>query len=329
MNNSTAAPSSSKDRTGYFGVDVAKEHLDVAQACDDAVQTFANQEAEIARWIERLQCQVVHRIVVEATGGYERQLVIQLAAAGLPIVVVNPRQVRDYARSLGRLAKTDRLDATVLARFAADICPEIRPIPGEDERRLMELNTRRQQLIQMHNAEHSRQEHAQTSEVKKSLEAILAALGQQIVEVEEQLHSLIQANAAWQVKDAVLQEAKGVGPGLSRTLISDLPELGRLNRRRISSLVGVAPFNRDSGKWRGKRTIWGGRAAVRNALYMAALSAIRWNPQIKPFYENLRARGKCFKVAMVACMRKLLTLLNAIARNRQLWKIGPQTTPNP
>jgi transposase len=325
MNNSSSITDLSRDRTGFFGVDVAKEHLDIAEASGRAVETIVNQEAAIAGWIERLQGHTVHLVVVEATGGYEGKLVAQLAAAQLPVVVVNPRQIRDYARGLGIIAKTDRLDAGVLARFGADIRPEIRPIPAEDERRLAELNTRRQQLIQMHTAEANRREHAEAPEVKESLRVILTILEEQIDAVEKQLDALLKANTAWQAKACVLRSVKSVGPSVSRTLIAELPELGRLNRRQIASLVGLAPFSRDSGKWRGKRRIIGGRGSVRSALYMAAFNAIRCNPQIRSHYQNLVARGKSYKVAITACMRKLLTILNAIARNNQLWKIGPQT----
>lgn len=329
MKNSIASNAFSKSPEGFFGIDVSKERLEIAQANSPVIQTLANEESAIAEWVTLLRGQVVHRIVVEATGGYEAKVVLQLAAAKFPVVVVNPRQVRDYARGLGILAKTDHLDATVLARFAAEVRPEIRPIPAEDERRLAELQTRRQQLLQMHTAERNRQEHSHDPQVRESLSAVLQVLEEQIGRLDQELSAMVQANAAWHAKETILRTEKGVGPIVSRTLIADLPELGRLNRRQIASLVGLAPFNRDSGKWRGQRRVFGGRGSVRAALYMAAVTAIQWNPKIRPYYQRLIERGKCFKVAITACMRKLLTILNAIARDHQLWKIAPTTPISP
>jgi transposase len=317
MPHSDPIPVSSQGDVSYCGIDVSKDRLDLAFNGNARVESFANQDEGIKALIELLRQRPVALIVVEATGGYEAHLVIELTLARLPVVVVNPRQVRDYARALGILAKTDHIDSRVLARFAAEVRPEIRPFPEENERKLGEWVMRRRQLIGMQTAELNRQTHAQSSEIKQSHAAVLKFLQDELDRLNKQIDQLLETNLLWKVKNDLLQSVKGVGPGTSRTLIAELPELGRLSRRRIASLAGLAPFNRDSGKRRGKRAIAGGRRGVRTALYMAALSASRCNPVIRQYYQRLLQNGKCFKVAMAACMRKLLTILNAMLRDCQ------------
>jgi len=323
MPHSNPIPVSSQGDVLYCGIDISKDTLDLAFNAEANVKSFANQDEGIKQLIEQLQQRPVALIVVEATGGYEARLVIELALARLPVVVINPRQVRDYARALGVLAKTDHLDARVLARFAAEVRPEIRPFPEENERKLGEWVMRRRQLIGMQTAESNRQAHARSSEVKQSHAAVLKFLQDELDRLNKQIDQLLETNLLWKVKNDLLQSVKGVGPVTSRTLIAELPELGQLSRRRIASLAGLAPFNRDSGKRRGKRAIAGGRRGVRTALYMAALSASRCNPVIRQYYQRLVQKGKCFKVAMAACMRKLLTILNAMLRDCQ----PPNFTP--
>jgi len=317
MTHSNPIPVSYQGDVLYCGIDVSKDTLDLAFNGNAHVESFANQDTGIKQLITQLRQHPVALIVVEATGGYEAHLAIELALARLPIVVINPRQVRDYARALGVLAKTDHVDARVLARFAAEVRPEIRPFPEENERKLGEWVTRRRQLIGMQTAELNRQTHAQSTEVKQSHAAVLKFLQDELDRLSQQIDQLLETNLLWKVKDDLLRAVKGVGPVTSHTLIAELPELGRLSRRQIASLAGLAPFNRDSGKRRGKRAIAGGRRGVRTVLYMAVLSASRWNPAIRQCYQRLLKNGKCFKVAMAACMRKLLTILNAILRDCQ------------
>lgn len=307
----------------YCGIDVAKDTLDLAFNTEARVTSFANNDEGIKSLIEQLQQRPVALIVVEATGGYEARLVIELALARLPVVVINPRQVRNYARALGISAKTDHIDGRVLARFAAEVRPEIRPFPEENERKLGEWVMRRRQLIGMHTAELNRQAHAQSSEIKQSHAVVLQFLQEQLNQLDKQIDQLLQANVVWKAKDELLRSVKGVGPVTSRILIAELPELGRLSRRQIVSLAGLAPFNRDSGKQRGKRVIAGGRRGVRTALYMSALGATHWNPILQKYYQKLKQKGKCFKVAITACMRKLLTILNAILRDGVPWNYSP------
>jgi transposase len=319
MSNSNPVQSFSQADALFVGIDVAKDTLDLAFSTDTVVQTFANQDNDMQRLIEQLKQRPVTLIVVEATGGYEARLVIQLVLAKLPVVVINPRQVRDYARALGILAKTDHLDAKVLARFAAEVRPEIRPFPEENARILGEWVMRRQQLINLQTRELNRREHAQSPEVRQSHAVVLQCLHDELKRLNQQIDQLLETNILWKTKDELLQSVKGVGPITSHTMIADLPELGQLNRRQIASLAGLAPFNRDSGKHRGKRAIAGGRRGVRTALYMSAVCATKWNPVIREYYQQLRQKGKCFKVAITACMRKLLTILNAILRDCKPW----------
>jgi transposase len=310
----------SKHGTVFVGIDVAQATLDVHVLPVAETQQFTRDPAGVRALVEWLKQFQVSLIVLEATGGMETLVAAELAAAGLPVAIVNPRQVRDFARALGILAKTDRIDARVLARFAQDVRPEARPMPSEEERALAELLTRRRQLIQMETAEQNRLALVGSPKVKRGVERLLKLIRKQLQELENELNETIQRSPLWREKDELLQSVPGIGATTSRTLIADMPELGRLSRRQITSLAGLAPFNRDSGKWRGKRAISGGRRSVRCALYMAALTAIRYNPAIAPFYKRLRHAGKPFKVAITACMRKLLTILNVILRDSTPWR---------
>ena len=243
-----------------------------------------------------------------------------LAAAGLPVAVVNPRQVRDFARAIGRLAKTDSIDAEVIARFAEAVRPEPRPLPNTAAQMLAALVARKRELVALRTAEKNRRRHAAADFVHRDLDASIEALARRIDALDQEIDQQVKGSPIWLARENLLKSVPGVGPGLARTLIAELPELGRLGRRKIAALVGVAPFNRDSGTLRGKRTIWGGRAAVRAILYMAAVSAARCNPAIAALYKRLRRAGKPAKVALTACMRKLLTILNAILRDQQPWQ---------
>jgi len=302
----------------FIGIDVSKQQLDIA--CRPTGMTFSesNTPDGIAALINQLQKQRPQLIVLEATGGLERALVLALVAVQLPVVVVNPRQIRDFARSTGQLAKTDRIDAQVIAHFGEAIKPEVRALPDELTQQLDALMTRRRQLIQMLSSERNHL-FSTPSPIQKSVKEHIRHLEQLIKKIDQDLDEMITRSPIWKAKDELFQSVKGVGPVLSRTLLADLPELGRLSRQEISKLVGVAPLNKDSGKRKGKRQCWGGRAPVRAALYMAALSATQHNQVIKEFYQRLLAKGKLKKVAMVAAMHKLLTILNAIAKSNQPW----------
>jgi transposase len=259
-------------------------------------------------------------VVLEATGGYERAVVAALAAAGLPVVVANPRQIRAFARAVGQLAKTDRLDAAMLARFGAQVRPTPRALPDAQAEALDALLTRRRQLIEMLTAEKNRLA-AAVPAVRRGITQHIRWLERQLDDVDGELGALIEASPLWRAQDDLLQSVPGVGPVLSRTLLGELPELGRLTHKQIAALVGVAPMARDSGTWRGRRGVTGGRAPVRTALYMAAVTAAHHNPVIRVFYRRLRAAGKPAKVALTACMRKLLTILNAMARSGEPWRV--------
>jgi transposase len=303
----------------FVGVDVSAAQLDICFLPSEERHTFSNDSSGIKRLRRLLPKHSPAVIVVEATGGLEIELTANLATAGLPVVVVNPRQVRDFARAVGQLAKTDKIDAYILARFGRDLKPEPRPLPTAMERSLRELIERRRQLIDMRTAESNRLARVTDRQTKRSIQDTLKFVECQIKILEEKLAEQVQSSPAWRDKDQLLQSVPGVGPNASRVLIAELPELGRLNRHQIAALAGVAPFNRDSGTLRGKRTTWGGRRSVRCALYMAALSATRFNPAIKAMHQRLLKAGKTFKVAITACMRKLLTILNAISRNQTPW----------
>ena len=314
-----------KESKSFIGIDVSKQQLEVAVherdcqfRCANKVPAFGKLIVELIDWRPAL-------IVLEATGGMEIPVVSALHAAGLPVVVVNPRQVRDFAKALGQLAKTDRLDARVLAHFAAAIKPPLRPLKSKEEQELAALTGRRDQLIEMLIDEKNRRTSAASDTVRDQIKAHIDWLEECIAELDEQLKALLQSSASWQAKDDILQSVPGIGPVVSFSLIADLPELGTLNRQQISKLVGVAPLNRDSGQQRGHRHIYGGRAELRRVLYMAALSAARYNLVIKAFYERLCAKQKPFKVAITACMRKLLSIINVMVRDHTCWKSPQQT----
>ena len=303
----------------FVGIDVAEATFEIA--CRPAAagwQAISNDEAGISALTERLQSLGPTLVVLEATGGIELALVAQLGAAGLPVVVVNPRQVRDFARATGRLAKTDRIDAEILAQFAEAVRPVLRPLPDAAAQELSALLTRRRQLLDMLTAERNRLRRA-LKRVRPRIEDHIEWLERQLDDLDHDLAELIHSSPLWREKEDLLRTAPGVGPVVASTLVAALPELGSLNRKEIAALVGVAPLNRDSGTLRGRRTVWGGRSQVRAVLYMAALASVRFNPAIKSFYQRLLAAGKPKKVALVACMRKLLTILNAMLCHSTPW----------
>ena len=301
------------------GIDVAKAELVVAVRPGGAWWSVRNDEAGRGRLRERLQQLAPTLVVLEATGGYERAAVAALAAVRLPVVVVNPRQVRDFARATGQLAKTDRIDADTLALFAERVRPTPRPLADEASGALDALLTRRRQVVGMLVAERHRLEHA-LAPVRRGLRTHIRWLERQRRAVDRDLDATIQQSPVWRAKEDLLRSVPGVGPIVSRTLLGELPELGQLNRRRIAALAGVAPLARDSGTLRGRRVVWGGRGPVRTALYMSALVATRRNPLIRAFYLRLVSAGKPKKVALVACMRKLLTILNVMMRTNTAWR---------
>lgn len=298
----------------FVGIDVAKNHFDVAFGTDGPVEKFKSDDEGIAQLRTKLAGQPIQRIVLEASGGYERQLLASLLEANLPAVAVNPRQARDFAKALGRLEKTDKVDARVLALFAERMRPEVRPAPDESLVEIQEWVTRRRQLVEMLVAEKNRAAQA-SKHVLRNINAHITWLKKQLRDMEKDLSDKMKGCSAWDAKVELLDKQPGLGRRTSIALIAELPELGTLTRREIAKLVGVAPLSADSGKHRGKRKTWGGRATVRAALYMATLVAARYNPAISAFYKRLLARGKLKKVALIACMRKLLTILNAILRD--------------
>jgi transposase len=306
----------------YAGIDVAKAHLDLAVRPAGVTAQFANSAAGIAALLAHLQATPPALIVLEATGGLEIPVVAALAAAQLPVVVVNPRQVRDFAKATGQLAKTDRLDAQILAHFADVVRPPVRLLPDAESQRVAALLARRRQVVEMLTAERNRLGMAAHT-LRERIAAHITWLEQELSDLDSQIDQAICQSPLWCEREQLLRSAKGVGPVVARTLLIELPVLGTLNRKQISALVGVAPLNRDSGTLRGHRTIWGGRAHVRAALYMAALVAARHNPVIRSFYERLRQAGKPAKVALTACMRKLLTILNAMLKHKQPWRTCP------
>jgi transposase len=304
----------------FVGIDVAKDRLDVHVRPIGEAFAVARDGEGVAGLVERLKAMAPALIVLEATGGFEVTVAAALAAAGLPLAVVNPRQIRDFARALGRLAKTDPLDAAVIARFAEAVRPTPRPVPDAQARALGELVARRRQIVEMMVAERHRRHQMSARKRIKAIERHLDWLQKELSEIEQELDQVIRGTPAWRASEDLLKSVPGVGDTLARTLIADLPELGQLTGKQIAALVGVAPFNRDSGQWRGKRMIAGGRAAVRAVLYMATLSATRHNPIIAAFYNRLIAAGKPAKVAITACMRKLIIILNAMIRDKRHWQ---------
>jgi transposase len=315
---------SRKKSKTHIGIDVSKKLLEVAVHESDYQFRCANKASAFPELIAELIALRPALIVLEATGGLEIPVTAALHAAGLPVVVVNPRQVRDFAKATGQLAKTDRLDARVLAHFAAAIKPPLRPIKSKEGLELDALVGRRTQLIEMLTAEKNRLGSASTDTVREEIKKHIDWLEERIAELDEQLQAQLKSSPLWQAKDVILQSTPGIGPVVSFSMIADLPELGTLNRQQISKLVGVAPLNNDSGQQRGTRHIFGGRARVRSMLYMAAFTGIRHNPVIKEFYERLTAKGKLFKVVMTACMRKLLSIINVMVRDNTPWKIKEQ-----
>jgi transposase len=310
----------------FIGIDVSKARLDVAMHPSAEKLSVSNDEAGIGALVQRLSEVKPALIVLEATGGLERSIAGALGSAQLPVVVVNPRQVRDFAKATGQLAKTDRIDALVLARFAEAVRPPLRPLPDEVSLELRALIARRRQLIEMMVAERNRLSAASRA-VRKRIEAHLRWLEAELERADKDLDQAIRQSPIWREHEDLLKSVPGIGPIVSRTLLAELPELGVLNRKQIAALAGIAPFNRDSGTFRGRRGIWGGRASVRAALYMAALVASRRNSVIRAFYKRLRENGKAPKVALVACMRKLLTILNAMIKHNTRWsEIIPQTS---
>lgn len=301
-----------------IGIDVAKLSLDVAILPTNHIIHTTNDEAGHDALVAQFKDQPVQLIVMEATGGLQTTLAARLTEAGLPVAIVNPRQVRDFAKALGKLAKSDAIDAQVLALFARAIEPQPRALPDADTQLLAALVMRRRQLIEIRTAEHNRLATAHASQ-RADINAHIKWLNERINNVDQDTDGLLRQSPLWLESATLLTSVKGIGPTSATTLLALLPELGQLSRRQIAALVGVCPFNRDSGQMRGKRTIFGGRAPVRAVLYMATLSAMRYNPAIKAFRERLAAAGKSPKVAIVACMRKLLTIANAILRDKKPW----------
>ena len=311
----------------FVGIDVCKATLDIAVRPTDEIWTVHNDDRGITQVTTYLRAMKPALVVMEATGGLELPVATALAAAGLPVAVVNPRQVRDFAKATGRLAKTDTLDARVLAHFAQAVRPEPRPLPDEQLRQLSAFVTRRRQIVKMITAESNRLGSARSKPIRDRIKAHIAWLEQDLRDADDDLRGSIRQTPIWRDNDQILRSVPGVGPVLSLTLLAELPELGYLGRKQISALVGVAPLNRDSGVFRGRRAIWGGRAQIRPVLYMAALSASRSNPVIREFYQRLLAAGKVKKVALTACMHKLLIILNAMTKNRTLWQYPYAPTP--
>jgi len=305
----------------FIGVDVSKDKLDVAVRPSGEFMTFSSGEDGLCMMSEFIKSKEPELIVLEATGGFEMGALRSLASARLPVVAVNPRQVRDFARAMGILAKTDKIDAHIIARFSDSVRPEIRPFRTPEEQMLDALNARRFQLVEMITQEKNRLTNA-PKWTKKDIQGNIKGLEKRLVKIENDLDDFIKKSPIWRQKDKILKSIPGVGPVMSRTILSDLPEAGTLNRREIAALSGVAPLNRDSGKYKGKRAIWGGRAKVRCVLYMCALAAVRCNPKIKAFYSRLITAGKKPKVALTACMRKLLVIINTMLKNGTCWEAG-------
>lgn len=308
--------------TIFVGIDVSKDRLDVAERPGES-RWFANDEDGLRELSQRLRQLQPELVVLEATGGLEIPVVAVLLGARLPAAVINPRQVRDFAKATGQLAKTDAIDAGILAHFAEAVRPEVRPFPDEATRELDALVTRRRQLVEMLTAEQNRLLRTAARRVRRDIQKHVHWLERQRAELERDLDDFVKSSPVWREKEDLLRGVKGVGPVLSSTLLGELPELGRLNGKKISKLVGVAPLNRDSGHFTGQRKIWGGRASVRASLYMATLVATRHNPTIRALYLRLLAAGKPKKLALTACMRKFLIILNAVVRDGEFRTIVP------
>jgi transposase len=303
----------------FVGVDVSKDSLDVAIGTQKDIITFSNDQKGVDALVKKLKRIDAQLTVFESTGGYELLAASCLVEAGLAVVIVNPRQVRNFAKATGILAKTDAIDARVIARFAEAVKPEVRQLKDCQTFELTALVTRRRQIIEMIVAERNRLRLANKRN-KKDIEEHIRWLQKRLDKIETDIGKMIQSSPIWRCKDDILQSVPGIGPVTSASLICDLPELGVLSPKKIAMLAGLAPLNCDSGKYRGRRRIWGGRAYVRSGLYMATMAAIRCNPAIKGFYQRLIAAGKCHKVAATACMRKLLIIVNAMLRDQTLWQ---------
>lgn len=304
----------------FVGIDVAKDTLEVHERPSGAGVTVTNDEQGLRELVGRWAPRAPALIVLEATGGYEVVVAATLTSAGLPVAVVNPRQIRDFARATGQLAKTDALDAAVIARFADAVRPPVRPLAPGTAQALGELVARRRQLVDMLGAERNRQAQVRDRAVQRQIGAHVKWLTKALAELDRDLQDTIRASPVWRETEELLRSVPAIGPVTAHTLIAEVPELGHLGRHQIAALMGVAPLNRDSGTFRGRRMICGGRASVRRVLYMAALVAVRYNPRIAAFYARLTAAGRPKKVALVAAMRKLLTILNAILRDHRPWQ---------
>jgi transposase len=310
----------------WLGIDVAKAWLDVASSSEERVWRVSNDHAGITTLVADLVARAPQLVVLEATGGQETAVTAALVTAGVTVAVVNPRQVRDFARATGQLAKSDALDARVLALFAARVQPPPRPLPDVVAQELAALLARRRQLVEMRTAEQHRRP-TLAARLRPALDAHVVWLSQQIAELDQELDRTLRASPVWREKEGLLRTIPGIGPVVARTLLGELPDLGALNRWEVAALAGVAPLNQDSGRHQGKRRTWGGRAPVRAALYMAAATATRCNPTIRALYIRLRVAGKPAKVALVACMRKLLTIANAILRDATPWSAAVGLAP--
>lgn len=304
----------------FVGIDVSKDHLDVAVRPDGTHRRVPNTDEGLDQLVALLGPLTPTLVVLEATGGYQRRAVAALSLAALPVAVVNPARVREFAKAAGRLAKTDAVDAAILAAFADRMRPPVRPLPDAEAQQMQALLARRGQLVGMRTMERNRLATASDRTVRRSLETHLKWLEEQIDGTERDLDAAIEASVVWKAKDELLQSIPGIGPGVARTLLFELPELGRLSREQIGALAGLAPVNRDSGRWSGKRSITGGRAVVRTAVYMATHAARKWNPALKAFADRLTAAGKAPKVVLIAVARKLLVIANAILRDQKPWQ---------
>jgi transposase len=302
----------------FVGIDVSKAQLDVAIRPSAQTLSVPNDQAGIKILIKQLKKLRPFLVVLESTGGLERPVISALLNAKIAVFMVNPRHVRDFAKSIGQLAKTDRIDAAVIAHYGEAVRPKVRPLPDQSTWELKALMARRRQVIDMIVAEKNRLATASEA-VKKRITAHIAYLQKELESADQDLDAFIEQNAAWKQNQEILCSTPSIGPVTSRTLLIELPELGALDRKKISALVGVAPFPRDSGTLKGRRTIWGGRAAVRTGLFMATLAATRFNPVIRDFYKRLKAKGKLSKVCLIACMHKLLIILNAMIKNKVRW----------
>lgn len=302
----------------FVGIDVAKDSMEVTVHDSNESRNYTNDESGLAKLTTRMKRLSPSLIVMEATGGYEVSAAAELQSKGFPVAVVNPRHIREFARSVGILAKTDTLDAKVIARYAATVQPTPRALPTEETRQLGAIMMRRRQIVAMLTAEKNRLHQADPA-VKAGIKDHISWLEKKLDDINKELGQMVENSPEWKEKNDIIQSVPGVGPNLAVTILTDFPELGALNRKQTAALSGVAPFNRDSGTLRGRRMIWGGRNIVRTATYMSTFVAIRFNPLLKAFFDRLIAAGKPFKVALVACMRKLLCILNAMLKNHTYW----------